>query len=83
MTRAERAMELHAKLYMAGRLRETAGRVGGALGTSYENEARWPGATKLGEMRLELTELKRQMGGSERRQFEGLLAEWRGAKEHS
>jgi len=79
MTRAERAMELHARLYAAGRLKEVAARIGGALGTSYESEARWPGATKLGEMRAELTALKRQMGGSERRQFERLLAAWEGS----
>lgn len=78
MTRAERAMELQAKLYAANRLKEIVGRVGAALGTSYESDAAWPGAHKLGEMRLELTELKRQMGGSERRQFDRLFAEWRG-----
>jgi len=77
MTRAERAMELHTRLYIAGRLKEIAGRVGDALGTSYQNKAGWPGATKLGEMRAELTELKRQMGGSERRQFGRLLADWK------
>ena len=76
MTRAERATELHAQLYMAGRLKTVVGRVGDALGTSYRNEASWPGATKLGEMRAKLTELKRQMGGSERRQFGQLLEEW-------
>ena len=78
MTRAERAMELHAKLYAAGRLKEVACRIGDGLGTAYRNTAAWPGATKLGEMKAEMTELKRQMGGSERRQFERLLAEWKG-----
>lgn len=77
MTRAERAMDLHAKLYAANRLKKIGGRIGAKLGTSYESAADWPGAHQLGEMRLELTELKRQMGGSERRQFERLLAEWR------
>ena len=78
MTRAERAMELHAQLYIAGRLKETACLIGDALGTAYRNTAAWPGATMLGEMKAEYAELKRQMGGSERRQFERLLAEWKG-----
>jgi hypothetical protein len=69
-------MELYAKLYCAGRLKELAGHVGTVLGVMYANTANWNGAHKLGEMRAELTALKRQMGGGERRQFERLLAEW-------
>ena len=79
MSRAERAMELTAKLHIANRLKEIGNTTGDTLGTSHRSETKWIGGSVLREMRDELTELKRQMGGSERREFERLLSKWRGS----
>lgn len=74
-------MELTAKLYQAKRLGEIVKTVGEGLGVfvdSFSSKRNWSsGYTTITEMQHELTELKRQMGASERRQFDQLYEEWR------
>ncbi len=71
MTRAERALQLTAKLQMANKLKKFV-----THPVLEESGCSLP--TMLSEMRLEITELKRQMGGSEKREFNRLLEAWKG-----
>ena len=72
MTQAERAMELTAAIHVVDSLQKMAAK------HLQMNAPRVVGGlpTKLSEMKLELTELKRQMGGSERRAFTKLYVDW-------
>ena len=79
MSRAERAIQLHAKLYTLKKLQKICARPELDVVVNTWSYGGIP--TKRSEMQLELTELKRQMGGSERREFKRLLSSWKGTDE--
>jgi len=71
MTRAERAMQLTAKMYIVDSLRAVVDTV---FRVSYHDSGTLEIRREMGHERGELL---RQMGASERREYERLLAAWK------
>jgi hypothetical protein len=79
MSRPERAMQLTAQIYILDRLKSGISEVFEEAGFVYKQSLKSGGLpTKLSEMKDELREIKRQMGGGERRRFEQMLESWKG-----